>query len=497
MFYMFAASVALDVLLHCTSLLWRWRNGVAIVSLILTGVSSVAIGIWRPNTVSVFFALVGLYRVFNDVRLLKQRMHAGYLRRATRTTALSLIATQLLATAIWWAWYQTPADRRMIWLGVVIAQICGALVLLLSTIRRLRHTQPLTSVTHYSDAQLPSISVAIPARNETEDLQQCLESIIASDYPKLEILVLDDCSQNKRTPEIIRSFAHDGVRFLQGEEPRPTWLAKNQAYDYLTREANGEIIIFCGVDIRMQSQTIREIVSLMLDKHKDMVSILPLRRSEARTQSSVVQAMRYWWELAPPRRLFRRPAVLGSCWAINRKALSQTGGFAAVTRAIVPESYFAKAMIHNDRYTFMRSNQQLGVESVKQYSDQIDTAIRTRYPQLHRRPEQVMLVTLAEIVLLLLPFGMAIGGWWLPISGLTHVLVTLASVLLIATYELVTVSTRINHWAYGLIGLPIMILSDVVLLHQSMWRYEFSTVEWKGRNVCVPVMHTVPHLPKI
>ena len=51
---------------------------------------------------------------------------------------------------------------------------------------------------------------------------------IASDYPKLEIIVLDDCSQD-RTAEIIRNFAHDGVRFIQSEDNKDNWLDKNKA----------------------------------------------------------------------------------------------------------------------------------------------------------------------------------------------------------------------------------------------------------------------------
>ncbi len=497
MLFVFCVGLLLDVLLHFTPLFWRWRKIVASISLGLAMTSSIAALAWRPNMISLIFAAAGAYRAFNNIRILKERMHIGYMRRTTRTTMLTLYVWQLAAIAVWWSWYQTPENRQMVWLGVGITQLICALVLLVSTMRRLRHTRPLVSEAHYSDVQLPSISVAIPARNETEDLHDCLASIIASDYPKLEILVLDDCSQNKRTPEIIRGFAHDGVRFLQGEEPRPTWLAKNQAYDQLVNQANGEIILFCGVDVRIQPQTLREVVTLMLDKHKAMVSVLPLRRAEATMQASVVQAMRYWWELAPPRRLFNRPPVLSSCWAINRKALLQTGGFAAVTRSIVPESYFAKALIIGDRYSFMRSDEQMGIESVKQVSDQRDTAVRTRYPQLHRRPEQVFAVAGAEVLLLLAPLAVALLGWLLPITGLTHVLAILTSVILIITHEFITVTTRVNNWLYGLIGLPIMLVSDIWLLHQSMWQYEFSTVEWKGRNVCIPVMHTIPHLPKI
>jgi hypothetical protein len=44
--------------------------------------------------------------------------------------------------------------------------------------------------------------------------------------------------------------------------------------------------------------------------------------------------------------------------------------------------------------------------------------------------------------------------------------------------------------------LPCAVLADIGLLHYSMWKYEFSEVLWKGRNVCVPVMHVYAHLPK-
>jgi hypothetical protein len=33
---------------------------------------------------------------------------------------------------------------------------------------------------------------------------------------------------------------------------------------------------------------------------------------------------------------------------------------------------------------------------------------------------------------------------------------------------------------------------DLVVLHVSLWKYEFSSVEWKGRNVCIPVMQLAP-----
>jgi len=493
MLYVFCASVLAEVVVHIVVLRRGLRLPFVMLACVLANFASGGLCVLRPNAFTGLIAVASLYRTFSMVRIIKGRMHINYLRRVTWRTSYTLIGVQLLLFTAWWLWYQMPRNRSFVWLAVAVAQILSALVLFISLRRRLRKTTPGQLHKHYSDAELPSLTVAIPARNETLDLQECLSSVIASDYPKLEVIVLDDCSQDKHTPEIIKSFAHAGVRFVQGEEPRPTWLAKNQAYDRLAKESSGEFIVFCGVDVRFEPDSLRQLVTLALTRKKSMVSVLPMQQLPRRPRLSVIQATRYWWELVPPRRLFNRPAVLSSCWIIEREALVKTGGFAAVTRAIVPEAYFAKALIQGDRYSFIRSNKDLIVTSFKPRAEQIDTAVRMRYPQMHRRPEQVFVVTLANLILLVLPFIMALAGWWLPISALVQALAAASAVLLTMCYVRVTDVTHIGRLPYSLIGMPIMVIVDVLLLHRSMWQYEFSVVEWKERNVCIPVMHTYPH----
>jgi hypothetical protein len=137
------------------------------------------------------------------------------------------------------------------------------------------------------------------------------------------------------------------------------------------------------------------------------------------------------------------------------------------------------------------------VESVKLPADQRATAVRTRYPQLHRRPENAMLVAMAELFFLVMPFVLAIGGFWFSIGPTAHILAAMTCVLLTISYELLAISTRINTWWFALIALPIVTITDVILVHYSMWKYEFSVIEWKDRNICIPAMHVVSHLPKL
>ena len=496
-FILFAASIMLEVLLYFVITLWKWRKVLSVVAMLLSTFAAGALFMWQPGFIPALVIITSMYRAVNTLRVVENRMHDMYLYNVTRRTMLVLVGCQSALLLLWWLWHQFPADHQDVWLAGSVLQVAAACLLLFSTVRSLRKTRFSAIDRRYSDSELPSITIAVPARNETEDLQQCLASIIANDYPKFEVIVLDDCSQNKRTPEIIRSFAHDGVRFVPGEDPKDTWLPKNQAYDRLVQEASGEFILFCGVDIRFNTDTIRKLMQDMLAKDKLMASVLPLRVNGAVADKALIQAMRYWWELAPPRRFFNRPPVLSSSWIIQKHALKKAGGFAAVSRSIVPEAFFARELIKTDAYTFMRSDVTLGVQSVKAAQDQRNTAIRTRYPQLHRKPEQVWFATLAEAFFLLMPFAVSVGGFWLEISWITHFLSVVAAALLTVTYSLIAVATRVNSPFFAVWAFPLVVVIDLILLQRSMWLYEFNEVLWKGRNVCIPVMHTYSHLPKI
>lgn len=493
---LFGAAMALELLAHLFGASRLVRRSLAAAALAGGSFAAGVLIMTSFNLFSSLIVLLSLYRALNMIRIVKERMHEQYLKRATRRTSFVLIGLQLAVFAGWAAWYHWHVTGFAVWSIVGILHVVGAFLLLVSLLRSLRRTEWPTHLRHhYSDKELPSVTVAIPARNETEDLQECLQSIIASDYPKLEVLVLDDCSQLKRTPEIIKEFAHAGVRFIQGHEPRDTWLPKNQAYDRLVHEATGKYVLFCGVDIRFSPGSVRNIITVALSRDKKMINLLPPRKQGAYGRFSFIQAMRYWWELVPPRRLFNCPPVLSSCWLIEKDALHNAGGFAAVARSVVPEAHFARKLIQTDSYSFLRSNTVLGIESSKSVSNQRETAIRMRYPQMHRRPEQTVITVLLEGFFLLFPVVLVPAGFWISIGVVAHVLAACACALLIAVYALVATYTRVNTWWFSLLAQPLAVAADIALLHYSMWQYEFSAVEWKGRNICIPAMHVVPRLP--
>jgi hypothetical protein len=446
---------------------------------------------WR---VWVWMAPLSAYRVINLLRIYRGRLPAPYLRTASLRAFNWLVIAQAAVTLAAWLVVRYGWDTQL-FAALVVAQLLAAVILLRSTLHTWRHGgAPNDRTVTLSNRELPSVSVLVPARNETDDLEYCLQALTASDYPKLEVLVYDDCSANRRTPDIIRSFAHEGVRFIQGDVPDESrWLAKNYSYSRLAAEASGDVLLFCGVDARLEPQSIRQLVWLLQQRGKDMLSVMPLRAPRPGSGSSVLQAMRYYWEICLPRRFFKRPPVLSTTWLIRREALKRMGGFEAVSRAVVPEAPLARQAVTTDAYAFIRSDQAMGIYSSKSADEQYATSVRVRYPQLHRRLELVALAAVCELALLVAPFAGLLLAQYLLHAVAYVAMWAVALLCLFTTYGLVTGGARLTNRWFGWLLMPVAFLVDLVILNISLWQYEFGEVNWKGRNVCIPVMQIDPH----
>ncbi len=449
-----------------------------------------------PVWVWIIPALLTFYHIVNLARLAVRRLPKAFLRRATLRSSVWILGIQLAILALMYITHRLgvglSAGYVLVGLHLVLS-----IVFAFSTFRTWHRTGPDNDRSPLTDRELPSLSVLVPARNETIDLQNCLQALIASDYPKLEIIALDDRSANQRTPEIIRSFAHAGVRFVQGNEPPRSMLPKNYAYARLAEEASGELLMFIGVDVLVEPDSLRRLVEVLIARNKSMISIMPMRHASESRKLSFFQVMRYWWELGWPRRLFNRPPVLSTLWLITRDALIKHGSFGAVAQMITPEAYFAKKLVKTNEYSFIRSSKTLPVFSSKPPELQLATMIRVRYPQARRRIEQVMIITLFELIFLIAPFVLlpALVIAEAPVFVIAMNIITILA--LSAMYYLIGIKTRLNNLWLGFLTAPVTFLLDVVVIHLSMFSYEFGKVTWHERQLNRPMVDIAnKELPK-
>jgi hypothetical protein len=362
----------------------------------------------------------------------------------------------------------------------VPVSIVVAFLLLLSTLvaaYKFRYVRPKTE----SDRR-PTVTLAIPARNEVHAIKANIEAALASNYNKIEILVLDDSSQDS-TPQIIKSFAHDGVRFVEGQEPSRFWISKNQAYQSLLEQASGEIIIFCGVDVHLAADSVTQMVDQFMANKLKMMSIKPINSSSG-FAAHVLQPLRHYWAMAIPRFIIGRPAAVSSLWMADRQSLLKAGGFVSVKNSVLPESHFAKIFTKQGAYGHYIADLQLGVTTRKRVSSQYETAIRLTYPVLRRSLALSTLALFAVGIFMVMPFVLAVLALF---NG--RDLIMLAPAIMLALSNIVVVS-KISPTALpsAIITFPFSMIAQLAVIAISAWMYEFEQVNWKGRDISVTTL---------
>jgi hypothetical protein len=226
-----------------------------------------------------------------------------------------------------------------------------------------------------------------------------------------------------------------------------------------------------------------------------MLSVSP-QLVNSQYQNKFFRPLVNWWELALPRVFMAQPASARSCWLINKYYLKQSGGFAAVSRSMFPERHFSKRLKASRQYRFLRSNNSLGLYSVKSARGQIHSALRLRYFQANRRPDSVLLIGAGEIVFLIAPFIFMLVGFFAGQPSL-FILSSAACVIIVLSHLIIEFAYTGKLRFKSFFNFPFLAIIEVYLIHASMWRYEFGEVVWKGRNICLPVLNTLPKLPKI
>lgn len=363
----------------------------------------------------------------------------------------------------------------MLILYLLSASSVVTVLLLVRTVWAIRRYKAL-NVTGARD-HTPTVSVCIAARNEMHALAHCLEAVLASDYPKLEILVLDDSSEDN-TPLIIKSFAQAGVRFIAGSPIPDGWLGKNHAYQTLLAESSGELVLYIDVDTTLSVHSIGRLVDTLIASGTDMLSLLP-RRNDGYRSSSLFGTLRYYLELLLGTQA--KPPAASALWMVRRSTIKSANfTFENYALSVRPERHLARQLQLLGKYYYILGTKDLGVGYEKQLHSQYETAQRLYYPVVGRSIGGWLAATIL-LLLLLSPFMVLL------LPGLTNI-VTIWS-LLICLGVCVALAV-FNQSAYGryvwiirTVLTPLLLVQELLLVQVSIIQYARGKVTWKGRVV--------------
>ena len=112
-------------------------------------------------------------------------------------------------------------------------------------------------------AECPSVSVLFAARDEAEKLPGAVETMLGLDYPRFEVVAVDDRSTDATEEILVRAETKDArLRHVRVEELPAGWLGKPHALERAYENSTGEWLVFTDADVHFEPDLLRRAVAL-------------------------------------------------------------------------------------------------------------------------------------------------------------------------------------------------------------------------------------------
>ena len=155
----------------------------------------------------------------------------------------------------------------------------ACLAWVLAGIRIIRNAAPLRMLRDLhppAPAAWPTLSVLVPACNEAETLEPAMASLLAQDYPGLEIILVDDRSTDGTAAIVDRLAARDPrVVPLHVGALHDGWLGKVQALARARERARGDWLLCTDADVHFAPGALRQVVAATLESGAGHVAVIP------------------------------------------------------------------------------------------------------------------------------------------------------------------------------------------------------------------------------
>jgi len=220
----------------------------------------------------------------------------------------------------------------------------------------------------------PKVSILIPARNEENNIGECLSNIINLKYDNYEVIVLNDKSTDN-TEKTVKEYIHKNpnIKLVNGAELPVGWKGKNWACYQLSMNADGEYYLFVDADVKLSPNTVNHALYLFDKFGLDVLSVFPTQIEKSFGEKLVVPLMK-WLLLSflPLKQVYSSKnnsfvAANGQFIMFDKNVYNKIGGHKTVANSIVEDMEFARLTKQNG----MKIMTALGNDSVfcNMYSD--------------------------------------------------------------------------------------------------------------------------------
>jgi glycosyltransferase involved in cell wall biosynthesis len=243
--------------------------------------------------------------------------------------------------------------QTLLLLSTLVAVLSiGIFVLFEIAVARTGKVRPLND--NEIDGVPSKVSVVIPARNEEEDIEEALRSVLGQEGVELHVIVVNDHSTDQ-TGAILRRLAVEDPRITVVDNPalEAGWLGKPNAMNHGVAIASDALILFTDADVIHCRTSFATGIGILQKQGHDFLSFTPRIDCES-----------FWENVCVPLPLvpFTAQCLKGAnnpksadAWAagafmlIKADVLRDIGGIASIKSAILDDTELARVVKRSGR----------------------------------------------------------------------------------------------------------------------------------------------------
>lgn len=343
-------------------------------------------------------------------------------------------------------------------------------------------------------AAVQPISVLIPARDEAGSIERTCRAILASEHVDLELVVLDDDSQDD-TAGIVRRLAEEDprVRLIAGRPLPAGWCGKQHACSQLAEAARRDTLVFLDADVTLKPDALHRAVGFLETSGVALASGFPRQLTGTPVEWLLLPLIQYVLLGFLPLGVSRRslsPGLAAGCgqmFLTKRAAYEQAGGHAAIRASLhdgikLPRAYRGAGLATDlfDASDIAECRMYTrGVDVLQGLSKNATEGMATPRAVV---PATILLFGGQVLPTVLLVIGLAVGWSWWSFTPLT-----VAAILIAVGLSLVTrlvEAVRFRSSVFSSFAHPLAILLFLGIQWFGVVRRAAGLkATWKGRSL--------------
>jgi cellulose synthase/poly-beta-1,6-N-acetylglucosamine synthase-like glycosyltransferase len=372
-------------------------------------------------------------------------------------------------------------DTLLFWLAAATA--AGLVATLAWLIAASLEIPRLSGAPPLGDAEMPAISIVVAARNEARGIEAGLRSLLALDVPRLQVIAVDDRSDDG-TGAILDRFSANEPRLtvVHVDALPPGWLGKNHALWLGAGRATGELLLFTDADVVMAPDTLRRAAAFMRRREIDHLTAgmhvdMPgwLLQTFGVVFGVIFAVFSRPWKAKDPRS--KAHVGVGAFNLLRAEAYRRIGTHRAIAMRPDDDMKLGKLVKkHGLRQDFVNAADLVRVEWYHSVPEALRGLRKNGFAGVDYRLAPVLLATVTQPLFFIWPFAAV-----LVTDGPTRLLNAVAVAALLVLFAGAAREQKVRWW-YGLAWPLAIVLFLAAVWNATLYALVHRGIEWRGTH---------------